>query len=93
MGKTLFDKLWEQHVVSGVAGEPQLLYVNLHLIHEVTSPQAFEGLREAGRKVRRPDRTFGTMDHNVPTQDIFNITDLVAKNKSKPCRKTVKNSV
>lgn len=79
MGKTLFDKLWEQHVVTGKAGEPQLLYVNLHLIHEVTSPQAFEGLREAGRKVRRPDRTFGTMDHNVPTQDIFNITDLVAK--------------
>lgn len=79
MGKTLFDKLWEKHVVSGKEGEPQLLYVNLHLIHEVTSPQAFEGLREAGRKVRRPDRTFATMDHNVPTQDIFNITDLVAK--------------
>ena len=79
MGKTLFDKLWEQHVVSGNEGEPQLLYVNLQLIHEVTSPQAFEGLREAGRKVRRPDRTFATMDHNVPTKDIFNITDLVAK--------------
>ena len=79
MGKTLFEKLWEQHVVSGNEGEPQLLYVNLHLIHEVTSPQAFEGLREAGRKVRRPDRTFATMDHNVPTKDIFNITDLVAK--------------
>lgn len=79
MGKTLFEKLWEQHVVSGKEGEPQLLYVNLHLIHEVTSPQAFEGLREAGRSVRRPDRTFATMDHNVPTKDIFNITDLVAK--------------
>lgn len=79
MGKTLFDKLWEKHVVSGKEGEPQLLYVNLHLIHEVTSPQAFEGLREAGRKVRRPDCTFATMDHNVPTKDIFNITDLVAK--------------
>lgn len=87
MGKTLFDKLWEQHVVSGVAGEPQLLYVNLHLIHEVTSPQAFEGLREAGRKVRRPDRTFGTMDHNVPTQDIFNITDLVAKKQIEALQK------
>ncbi|MEI5993049.1 3-isopropylmalate dehydratase large subunit [Candidatus Enterococcus mansonii] len=87
MGKTLFDKLWEQHVVSGNAGEPQLLYVNLHLIHEVTSPQAFEGLREAGRKVRRPDRTFGTMDHNVPTQDIFNITDLVAKKQIEALQK------
>ncbi|MBL1225546.1 3-isopropylmalate dehydratase large subunit [Enterococcus sp. BWR-S5] len=79
MGKTLFDKLWERHIVAGEEGEPQLLYVDLHLIHEVTSPQAFEGLREAGRKVRRPEKTFGTMDHNVPTQDIFNITDLVAK--------------
>lgn len=79
MGQTLFDKLWDRHVIQGEIGEPQLLYVDLHLIHEVTSPQAFEGLREAGRKVRRPDKTFGTMDHNVPTKDIFNITDLVAK--------------
>jgi 3-isopropylmalate/(R)-2-methylmalate dehydratase large subunit len=79
MGKTLFDKLWERHVIDGVVGEPQLLYVDLHLIHEVTSPQAFEGLRVEGRKVRRPAQTFGTMDHNVPTKDIFNITDLVAK--------------
>ncbi|MBO0469711.1 3-isopropylmalate dehydratase large subunit [Enterococcus sp. DIV0242_7C1] len=87
MGKTLFDKLWEQHVVSGKEGEPQLLYINLHLIHEVTSPQAFEGLREAGRKVRRPDRTFATMDHNVPTKDIFNITDLVAKKQIEALQK------
>ncbi len=79
MGKTLFDKLWERHVIYGEPGEPQLLYVDLHMIHEVTSPQAFEGLREAGQKVRRPDRTFATMDHNVPTKDIFHITDLVAK--------------
>jgi 3-isopropylmalate dehydratase, large subunit len=79
MGKTLFDKIWERHVISGEEGEAQLLYVDLHIIHEVTSPQAFEGLREAGRTVRRPDKTFGTMDHNVPTQDIFNIQDLISK--------------
>ncbi|KAF1303215.1 3-isopropylmalate dehydratase large subunit [Enterococcus saccharolyticus] len=79
MGKTLFDKVWERHVVSGEEGEAQLLYIDLQMIHEVTSPQAFEGLREAGRTVRRPDKTFGTMDHNVPTKDIFNITDLVSK--------------
>ena len=87
MGKTLFDKLWEQHVIYGEEGEPQLIYVNLHLIHEVTSPQAFEGLREAGRSVRRPDRTFATMDHNVPTQDIYNITDLVAKKQIETLQK------
>ncbi|SPN76536.1 3-isopropylmalate dehydratase large subunit [Brochothrix thermosphacta] len=77
--QTLFDKLWERHVLYGKEGEPQLLYIDLHLIHEVTSPQAFEGLRMTHRSVRRPDRTFATMDHNVPTEDIFNIQDLVAK--------------
>ena len=81
MGKTLFDKVWERHVVQGEAPEPQLLYIDLHLIHEVTSPQAFEGLRLANRQLRRPDKTFATMDHNVPTQDIYNITDLVSKNQ------------
>lgn len=79
MGKTLFDKLWERHVIEGVSGEPQLLYIDLHLIHEVTSPQAFAGLREAGRPLRCPEKTFGTMDHNVPTKDIFNIGDVIAK--------------
>ena len=69
MSQTLFDKLWDAHVVREVDGEPALLYIDLHLIHEVTSPQAFDGLRQAGRKVRRPDRTFGTVDHNVPTTD------------------------
>ena len=67
MPKTLFDKIWERHVVREEAGRPSLLYIDLHLVHEVTSPQAFEGLREAGRKVRRPERTFATIDHNVPT--------------------------
>src|SRR6201987_5359940 len=65
--KTLFEKVWDSHVVRAVEGEPTLLYIDLHLVHEVTSPQAFEGLRLAGRKVRRTDLTFATIDHNVPT--------------------------
>src|SRR3954462_5011203 len=65
--KTLFEKVWERHIVTEPPGEPALLYVDLHLIHEVTSAQAFEGLRLAGRPVRRPDRSLATMDHNVPT--------------------------
>ncbi|HET7043281.1 MAG TPA: 3-isopropylmalate dehydratase large subunit [Gaiellaceae bacterium] len=69
MARTLFDKVWESHVVVEPPGEPALLYVDLHLVHEVTSPQAFDGLRLAGRIVRRPDRTLATMDHNVPTGD------------------------
>jgi 3-isopropylmalate/(R)-2-methylmalate dehydratase large subunit len=67
MPKTLFDRIWEPHVVREADGEPALLYVDLHLIHEVTSPQAFEGLRLAGRRVRRPELSLATMDHNVPT--------------------------
>jgi 3-isopropylmalate/(R)-2-methylmalate dehydratase large subunit len=67
--KTLFDKIWEAHVVYEEPGKPTLLYIDLHLVHEVTSPQAFEGLRLSGRKVRRPELTFATMDHNVPTTD------------------------
>jgi 3-isopropylmalate/(R)-2-methylmalate dehydratase large subunit len=65
--KTLFEKVWEQHVVVDPEGEPTLLYIDLQLLHEVTSPQAFEGLRLTGRKVRRPDRSIATVDHNVPT--------------------------
>ncbi|MEM9564561.1 MAG: 3-isopropylmalate dehydratase large subunit [Actinomycetota bacterium] len=69
--KTLADKVWESHVVAaGSDGEPDLLYIDLHLVHEVTSPQAFDGLRLAGRKVRRPDLTVATEDHNVPTEGI-----------------------
>ncbi|MHB1534911.1 MAG: 3-isopropylmalate dehydratase large subunit [Acidimicrobiales bacterium] len=67
MPQTLADKVWERHVVHHAEGEPDLLYVDLHLVHEVTSPQAFEGLRLAGRRVRRPDLTVATADHNVPT--------------------------
>ena len=65
--KTMFEKVWQQHVVAQPAGEPPLLYIDLQLVHEVTSPQAFEGLRIAGRKLRRPDRHIATVDHNVPT--------------------------
>ena len=65
--KTLFEKVWESHLVAEPANEPALLYIDLHLIHEVTSPQAFDGLRLTGRKVRRPDRSVATVDHNVPT--------------------------
>src|SRR5882757_6346774 len=67
MGKTLAEKLWDNHVVHSAPGEPDVLYIDLHLVHEVTSPQAFEGLRLAGRPVRRPDLTLATEDHNTPT--------------------------
>ena len=67
MPKTLFDRVWESRLVTEPPGEPALLWVDLHLVHEVTSPQAFEGLRLAGRRVRRPDLTLATMDHNVAT--------------------------
>src|ERR1700746_2094554 len=65
--KTLFEKMWEEHLVNEKRPEPSLLYIDLHLIHEVTSPQAFAGLRDSGRKIRAPHRTYATMDHNVPT--------------------------
>ena len=65
---TLFDKIWNEHVVCVPAGRLPLLYIDLHLVHEVTSPQAFEGLRVPGRKVRQPQRTVATVDHNIPTE-------------------------
>lgn len=70
MGKTLFDKVWDRHVVSSEAGEPTVIYVDAHLIHEVTSPQAFAELRSRGLRVRRPEQTFATMDHAIPTREI-----------------------
>ena len=80
MGKTLAEKIWNDHVVRSAPGEPDLLYIDLHLIHEVTSPQAFDGLRLAGRKVRRPDLTLATEDHNTPTIDINKpIADPISK--------------
>src|ERR1044071_6240790 len=68
MAKTLFEKIWNDHVVVEEPGRPAVLYIDLHLVHEVTSPQAFAGLRARGLKVRRPDRTVATMDHSTPTR-------------------------
>jgi 3-isopropylmalate/(R)-2-methylmalate dehydratase large subunit len=79
MGQTLFDRVWESHLVQRAEGQPELLYVDLHLVHEVTSPQAFEGLRVAGRQVRRPDLTLATMDHNVVTGDDTPMDELSAQ--------------
>ena len=79
MGKNIIEKIWDTHVVYQEDGKPDLLYIDLHLIHEVTSPQAFEGLRLAGRKVRRTDLCFATMDHNVPTKNLPTINDPIAK--------------
>src|SRR5919205_667785 len=78
--RTLFEKIWDAHVVREAPGEPTLLYIDLHLVHEVTSPQAFEGLRLSGRRVRRPDLTIATMDHNTPTWPLeLPVTDQIAK--------------
>jgi 3-isopropylmalate/(R)-2-methylmalate dehydratase large subunit len=75
--RTLFEKVWQQHLVAEPTGEPALLYIDLQLVHEVTSPQAFDGLRLANRKVRRPDRTVATVDHNVPTTSIADRLNIV----------------
>src|SRR5438105_4511487 len=78
--RTLFEKIWDAHVVDEAPGESALLYIDLHLVHEVTSPQAFEGLRLTGRRVRRPELTIATMDHNTPTWPLSEpVTDTVAK--------------
>src|SRR6266568_5964731 len=78
--RTLYDKIWDDHLVDEQPDGTCLLYIDRHLVHEVTSPQAFEGLRIAGRKVRRPDLTFATMDHNVPTTNrSLPILDTIAK--------------
>jgi 3-isopropylmalate/(R)-2-methylmalate dehydratase large subunit len=88
--KTMFEKVWEQHLVAEPKGEPSLLYIDLQLVHEVTSPQAFEGLRLTGRKLRRPDRHVATVDHNVPTtsiQDRLVIADQIANKQITALRK------
>ncbi|WNF35956.1 3-isopropylmalate dehydratase large subunit [Bacillaceae bacterium IKA-2] len=77
--KTIIEKIWEKHTVVEETAKPTLLYIDLHMVHEVTSPQAFEGLRLKGRTVRRPELTFATMDHNVPTVDRYIIKDEIAK--------------
>src|SRR5215468_1588084 len=103
MSSTLAEKLWESHLVRREPGEPDLLYVDLHLVHEVTSPQAFDGLRLAGRRVRRPDLTLATEDHNVPTAGITGpglplegpgspVTDPVSRTQSIGCARTAPSS-
>ncbi|MDR7253547.1 3-isopropylmalate/(R)-2-methylmalate dehydratase large subunit [Nocardioides sp. BE266] len=88
MGKTLSEKVWDEHVVRSAAGEPDLLFIDLHLLHEVTSPQAFDGLRLANRTVRRPDLTLATEDHNVPTVDWDKpIADPVSRTQVETLRK------
>src|ERR1700690_3685674 len=80
MPRTMFEKIWDAHVVDAQPGQQTLLYIDLHLVHEVTSAQAFEGLRLAGRKVRRPELTVATPDHNVPTTDRrLPIADAISK--------------
>lgn len=81
MGKSIIEKIWANHIVHQEDGKPDLIYIDLHLVHEVTSPQAFSGLRLKNRKLRRPDKTFATMDHNVPTDNPFEIKDTVALNQ------------
>ncbi|AQP44739.1 3-isopropylmalate dehydratase large subunit [Tessaracoccus flavus] len=92
MGKTLSEKVWDAHVVRSVEGEPDLLYIDLHLVHEVTSPQAFEGLRLAGRQVRRPELTLATEDHNTPTLNILApIADPVSRKQVDTLRQNAKD--
>jgi len=90
MGKSIIDKVWDKHIVHQEEGKPDLLYIDLHLVHEVTSPQAFSGLRMKNRKVRRPDKTFATMDHNIPTVNRTVIDDEVAKNQMTTLEKNCK---
>lgn len=94
MGKpeTIIDKIWNKHVVHQAAGEPDLLYIDLHLVHEVTSPQAFEGLRLNNRKVRRPDLTYATMDHNVPTKHRDVVKDQIAKKQMETLKKNCEDN-
>ena len=91
MAKTLFDKIWDAHVVNDIAGGPSQLYIDRHYCHEVTSPQAFEGLRQRGLKVFRPERTFCSPDHNIPTQDQDKpIADPISKNQVETLERNAK---
>ena len=92
MPKTMFEKIWDSHVVHEEPGTPAILYIDLHLVHEVTSPQAFEGLRMSSRNVRRPDLTIATVDHNIPTTDRFlPITDPISLNQVETLTKNVED--
>jgi len=90
MSETLFEKIWKRHTVAEFGDGTALIYIDRHLVHEVTSPQAFEGLRLSGRKIRRPELTFATMDHNVPTVDRMNIKDPVSKAQVEALEKNCK---
>ena len=93
MSKTLYDKIWDAHLVHEAPGEASVLYIDRHLVHEVTSPQAFEGLRDTGRKVRRPDLTLAVADHNVPTTNrAAGITDPESPSRSRRWKPTRTNS-
>ncbi len=93
MPKTMFEKIWERHIVADPVGQPTLIYIDLHLVHEVTSPQAFEGLRIANRKVRRPELTISTVDHNLPTDEtrMQEIKDPIARKQVETLRKNCKD--
>ena len=86
-GKSIYEKIWDTHLVEQEEGKPAIIYIDLHLIHEVTSPQAFEGLSLRNIKVRRPNLSFATIDHNVPTKDRYNITDPISKKQIDKLRK------
>ena len=91
--RTLFDKIWDSHLVVEEPGAPALLYVDLHLVHEVTSPQAFEGLRAEGRQVRRPAQVVATMDHNVPTTaDVLGGADEISRAQMETLRRNCEES-
>src|SRR5262249_3086063 len=85
MPETLFEKVWNRHIITATE-EATLLYIDRHLVHEVTSPQAFDGLRLAGRRVRRPDLTYATIDHNVPTENQFDIRDPLSRRQVETLR-------
>ena len=93
MGKTMFEKIWNEHIVSESQGEPALIYIDLHLIHEVTSPQAFEGLRLQNRSVRRPELTISTVDHNIPTDETRDqeIKDPIARQQVETLRENCRD--
>src|SRR5258707_2978846 len=88
--RTMFQKIWDNHVVHAESSKQTILYIDLQLVHEVTSPQAFEGLRLGGRTVRRPERTFATVDHNVPTENQFDIRDPLSRRQVEVMRANCK---